>query len=322
MSQRTPYTYCLFHIPTGLKYYGAKWGQSADPSNFWKTYFTSSATVKKMIEVYGADSFVPQVRQIFREGTEQERIQKCISWEHRVLERILGHPRWINRFIGSETRDPEIQKQLGQNRIAHEKLVHGEAGFRLLQQQRGVLAGQQTLTRGASWLKQWHSAGAAASHEKRKKLRSQLGYDPFLTEEGRQKMSNTCSKTFKNSIELWDPAATATNKRQPDYVKGQCVRCKVDSDRYHELMNQGFITIQEHMKRLGKMSPKEYKKLTPDEKLARRQQGWDKMRTSSPEQREKILHLKQAGKKWREISREVGLPEWYCLRQWQRLTCL
>ena len=58
--------------------------------------------MKKMIEVYGADSFVPQIRQIFLEGTEQERIQKCISWEHRVLERILGHPRWINRFIGSE----------------------------------------------------------------------------------------------------------------------------------------------------------------------------------------------------------------------------
>lgn len=94
-----PFTYYLYHKPTGLHYYGARWAKGADPSQLWTTYFTSSPVIKNLIEQYGADSFEPQVRQVFEQADATTR------WEHRVLTRIdaANNPTWINRHNGGNT---------------------------------------------------------------------------------------------------------------------------------------------------------------------------------------------------------------------------
>ena len=320
MSIRTPYTYYLSHIPTGLKYYGAKWGANADPNTFWKTYFTSSPTIKKMIELYGSDSFVPKIRKIFTTGTEQENIEQCIMWETKVIRKIVGHPNWVNRFTAKCSH--EVQKKIGRKRIAQERQIHGEEGFRLLQQQRGVLAGQEALSRDAKWWEKFHSKGGQKNQEKRAKLKDELGVDPYLTPKGRAAMAKSCQETFKNTVELWHPDSTVTNKSQSGYINGHCIRCKVNSNRYYDLLNQGYITISEHMKKFNKMSKKDYQNLSPEDKLKRKQRGWDKMRKITAQQLEKIIELKKLNKSWKEISQEVGLADWYCLRHWKKSSTL
>ena len=61
----TPYTYHLYHIPTGLHYYGVRWAKNCAPSDLWSTYFSSSKAVKKLIKEYGKDSFIAKVRKVF-----------------------------------------------------------------------------------------------------------------------------------------------------------------------------------------------------------------------------------------------------------------
>lgn len=261
MSIRTPYTYYLYHAPTGLKYYGAKWGQGANPNNFWKTYFTSSPTIKKMIELYGVDSFTTEIRKVFSEGSEQEKIEKCVRWENKIIKKVIGNPQWINRFYSDGVYRHDLQKDVGKKRIDQERLIYGEEQFINLQKQRGVLAGKEALSRDTTWWEKFHSQGGVASQKKRKELKSQLGYDPFLTNAGRKNIALACSETFKNSVEMWHPLAIVTNKSQTGYIKGQCIRCKKDSDKYNELIKQGFLTIEEHMKKFGKMSKKEYQKI-------------------------------------------------------------
>lgn len=91
-----PYTYYIFHKPTNQHYYGARWAKNSDPSDFWKTYFTSCREVKCLIEKYGVESFNVQIRRVFNTGEEAR------QWEHRVLKRLKVSKRkdWINKTNG------------------------------------------------------------------------------------------------------------------------------------------------------------------------------------------------------------------------------
>jgi len=100
MSDRIPYTYFVLHLPTGLKYYGSKYGKGADPKTFWKLggYFTSSTNVKKLIEEYGIESFTAEVRKIFKTPDE------ALKYEYRFLKKVnaLNKKDWLNENIGGE----------------------------------------------------------------------------------------------------------------------------------------------------------------------------------------------------------------------------
>lgn len=90
------YTYYIYHKPTQQHYYGARWAKSADPSDLWSTYFTSSSSVKLLIEQYGVDSFEVEVRKVFSTGIEAR------MWEHKVLKRLRAWKRanWLNKSNG------------------------------------------------------------------------------------------------------------------------------------------------------------------------------------------------------------------------------
>jgi hypothetical protein len=53
----TPYFYKILQKNTGKIYVGSQYGKNSDSKNLWKSYFTSSVYVKKLIEKYGTDSF-------------------------------------------------------------------------------------------------------------------------------------------------------------------------------------------------------------------------------------------------------------------------
>lgn len=79
---RIPYTYLIIHQPTKSYYYGCRFGKNCTPSDLWKTYFTSSKKVHKLIGEYGKDSFAFQIRKTF------DCVDKCRDWESRVLKKM------------------------------------------------------------------------------------------------------------------------------------------------------------------------------------------------------------------------------------------
>ncbi len=89
-----PYTYFLYHVPTGYKYYGARYSKNAHPDDFWKTYFTSSKKVKELISEYGSDTFEYKIRRVF------DTAESCIIWEQTVIRRfnILSKRDWLNQY--------------------------------------------------------------------------------------------------------------------------------------------------------------------------------------------------------------------------------
>lgn len=89
----TPYTYRLKFKPTGQSYYGVRWKRGCHPDDLFKSYFSSSKEVKRLIHLYGVTSFKAEVRKVFSSK------QKACNWEHQVLKRLRvgSNPNWINR---------------------------------------------------------------------------------------------------------------------------------------------------------------------------------------------------------------------------------
>lgn len=94
-----PYTYHIYHKPTKMHYYGARWKPGCTPDDLWITYFTSCKRVHKLIEEYGTQSFEVRVRKTFSSKKE------CLDWEQKVLKRlkVKTNPKWINIAIGKPT---------------------------------------------------------------------------------------------------------------------------------------------------------------------------------------------------------------------------
>lgn len=96
MEETIPFTYCLTHIPTGRRYYGVRYKKGCCPSDLWDKYFSSSKTVKILIQKYGLGSFTYEIRKTFSNKNE------AILWEHKVLRRlkVVGRSEWINANVG------------------------------------------------------------------------------------------------------------------------------------------------------------------------------------------------------------------------------
>lgn len=114
-----PYTYLVKHIPTNSFYYGCRYADGCDPTEFWVDYKTSSKFVKDLIESHGEDSFSFEIRKVF------DNKEKCRLWEHKVLRRIGAVKR--NDFINKTDNvsiSPEHAAIGRSNRTASDKLIN------------------------------------------------------------------------------------------------------------------------------------------------------------------------------------------------------
>lgn len=93
----TPYTYHIFNTVTQQHYYGVRYSKNCHPNDLWVTYFTSSKYVQKLIDQYGKDSFIFEVRKTF------DTPEAALAWEHKVLRRLKVRDRldWLNRVTCS-----------------------------------------------------------------------------------------------------------------------------------------------------------------------------------------------------------------------------
>ena len=120
---RTPYTYVITHIPSGKRYYGSRYAKHCHPEDLWRNYFTSSLTVKNLIEKDGIESFSFSIRKVF------DTVFKCREWESRFLHKInaRNNEAWINDHNGGSdfyniSPASEITKQrMSQSRLGKPK---------------------------------------------------------------------------------------------------------------------------------------------------------------------------------------------------------
>ena len=114
-----PYTYFIYHNPTGYFYYGCKYGKYANPELFWninykKGYFTSSKIVKELINEYGYDSFDAEVDMIFDNADD------AIIYEKKCIKQIINMPKCLNGNIGGI---PDI------NNNTRKVIINGESSY-------------------------------------------------------------------------------------------------------------------------------------------------------------------------------------------------
>ena len=112
-----PYTYLIKCIPTGEVYYGVRYANGCNPSEFWKTYFTSSVHVAKRLKLFGQDAFIFKIRKIFESKLAAR------TWEDKVLRRlkVTDNPLWLNRSYGMVFANRSVRSGIKQVYLYSEK---------------------------------------------------------------------------------------------------------------------------------------------------------------------------------------------------------
>ena len=94
---RNCYTYLIGWSKVNIWYYGRRTKLGCDPTDFWRTYFTSSIYVKIVREQQG-DPDIIQIRKVFGEN-----YKLCEKWETKVLKRLnaASRPDFLNKSNNS-----------------------------------------------------------------------------------------------------------------------------------------------------------------------------------------------------------------------------
>jgi hypothetical protein len=90
---------------------------------------------------------------------------------------------------------------------------------------------------------EWHRSGGIAAAKKHKATLTHPFYNGTAAILG--------GKAVKDMIELWHPDAIATNKNQNTYKQGDCKKALINSDKYHNLLNLGWLTINDHLQKIN-----------------------------------------------------------------------
>jgi hypothetical protein len=124
------YTYIIYHPETNFKYYGCQYGKFAHPDNLWNTYFTSSKKVKELIQQYGKDSFLYEIRQVFDDP------KKCRLWEIKVIKRanLVRRNDFLNQRNPGGTDSLIVRK----NYISWNKGLAGKNDPRCASRKKGI----------------------------------------------------------------------------------------------------------------------------------------------------------------------------------------
>ncbi len=117
-----PYTYVLKFKPTGQLYYGSRYAKDCDPSDLFKTYFSSSKNIHLLIEQYGVDAFEYKVTRTF--NTKQD----ALRHEHRFLVRVdaLNNAIFLNQSVYPNIRSTRVTERITIYKLegGHHKTIH------------------------------------------------------------------------------------------------------------------------------------------------------------------------------------------------------
>lgn len=102
----TPYTYRIGWSKTGMNYVGVRWAKKCHPSDLFVTYFTSSEYVTEYIKEHG----MPDIIEVRKTFTGEDRVAKAINIEGRMLVRLNAAKRddYLNKRDGNGQWSDEI----------------------------------------------------------------------------------------------------------------------------------------------------------------------------------------------------------------------
>lgn len=100
-----PYTYLIGWSKYNIWYYGLRFSKNCNPSELFKTYFTSSKHVKNYIKENGQPDVI-QIRKTFESARDAQ------LWEHKVLKRlkVVNDKKWLNRTDNVSINSDDARK--------------------------------------------------------------------------------------------------------------------------------------------------------------------------------------------------------------------
>lgn len=188
-----PFTYHLYHKPTGQHYYGVRYKKGCSPDELWVSYFSSSPIVHQLIEQYGKDSFVPTVRKVFKS------VNEAILYETRFLTKVnaQNNTKWLNRhngradFVGPHSHS-EISKEKIRSKIKGiKRSEETKAKMRIKAKER------ESKRRAEGWQ---YPTDAQIKASATRKARIQTGEINPYSEERNRKMSNSKKGTKRKYL--------------------------------------------------------------------------------------------------------------------------
>ena len=168
MSIYQPYTYLIGWTNLNKFYYGVRYKRGCSPSDFWKSYFTSSKIVKKYRELYGEPDII-EIRKTF------DCPHKAKLWESKVLTKLdcARQEKWINR----NNCDGKFHTIDGLSEETKQKLSQIRKGRKLTEEWKAKIgAANKNKIRSEEFRKQ-----VSLTHKGRKR--------PFTSEEHRRNLS-------------------------------------------------------------------------------------------------------------------------------------
>lgn len=120
-----PYVYWLKNKTTGMKYIGIKYARGADPTLFWKTYFTSSKHVKKLVKLFGKEDFIFRILKTFDTAFE------ALQYENKLNRLAFQRKDYLNlhyNFLGDKTEQIFLLETEKQRKIAK---IYGDLSYQL-----------------------------------------------------------------------------------------------------------------------------------------------------------------------------------------------
>ena len=187
--------------------------------NINDNYMGSGIGIKNAIKKYGIENFT---KEILAEAQNSEEL-----WElerNYVNQEVVSDENSYNMSIGGK----HYLQGLSRDQL---KKHQSRAG------KRGAKAYLNKLKESGK-LKEWHSAGGKAAVNAQKIN----GTHPFYTGVAASMGGNS----VKGMIEMWSPTAVSTNKNQKEYKVGDSKKTRIGTDKYNQLIAQGWLPINEH----------------------------------------------------------------------------
>ncbi len=203
-------------------------GRHATP-NIDDGYMGSGNAIRNAILKYGKENFT---KEIIAETSSTE-----LLWQLEmqiVNDDVVNDPLSYNMVCGGKGYLDGLKKYDAEKFIQHQSAA-------------GKLGGPASYNKKTDEQKHlWHSAGGKSAAAKHKLDRTHPFYNGTAAALG--------GKALKNMIDLWHPGSTATNKNQKNYKPGDCKKTKIGTEKYYSLINQGWLTIDDHKKKLNSYS--------------------------------------------------------------------
>ena len=194
--------------------------------NIDDTYMGSGKAIINAINKYGKDSFSKEILAEAASTEELWELEKQI-----VNETIVSDPLSYNMTYGGKSYLDGLKKYNYKKFLQHQSDA-GKIG--------GVSVHKN---KTPDQLTEWHRLGGKASAEKQKST----GTHPFYTGEA----AVLGGKAIKGLRDLWKPGTVATNKNQKEYKSGDCKRARIGSPQYEALINDGWLLIADHLRKLS-----------------------------------------------------------------------